>query len=116
MENQNNEIDLVSELKNFNDSMLSFCNNAMLPFIKTLRTEMEKLKMAVQGLKEENRQLSKSVESLRKEKQQLSSTVDDLQAGRRKFESSCVLLGSENKALEKNVEKLHEMNLERNRY
>lgn len=116
MENQNNEIDLVSELKKFNDSMLSFCNNAMLPFLKSLNTEMKQLKMTVRELQEENRQLSKSVERLREEKQRLGSKVEDLQVERRKFEGSCVLLGSENKALEKNVEKLHEMNLERGRY
>ena len=116
MENQNNEIDLASELKKFNDSMLSFCNNAMLPFIKTLNTEMKQLKMIVRELQEENRQLSKSVERLREEKQRIGSKVEDLQVERRKFEGSCVLLGSENKALEKNIEKIKEMNFERNRY
>lgn len=116
MENQNNEIDLVSELKKFNDSMLSFCNNAMLPFIKTLKTEMKQLKMAVQGLKEANHQLSRTINRLEEENHRLSSKVEDLQDERRKFEGSCVLLGSENKALEKNIEKIKEMNFERNRY
>ncbi len=108
MENQNNEIDLASELKKFNDSML--------PFLKSLNTEMKQLKMAVQGLKEVNHQLSRTINHLEEENHRLRSKVDDLQVERRKFEGSCVLLGSENKALEKNVEKLHEMNLERGRY
>ena len=116
MENQNNEIDLASELKKFNDSMLSFCNNAMLPFLKSLNTEMKQLKMAVQGLKEVNHQLSRTINHLEEENHRLRSKVDDLQVERRKFEDSCVLLGSENKALEKNVGKLNEMNFERNRY
>ena len=108
MENQNNEIDLASELKKFNDSML--------PFLKSLDAEMKQLKMTVQGLQEENHRLSKSVEKLREEKQQLSSEIDVLQNERRKFDGSCILLGAENKALEKNVGKLHEMNFERGRY
>ena len=108
MENQNNEIDLASELKKFNDSML--------PFLKSLDAELKHLKMTVQGLQEENNRLSKSVEKLREEKQRLGSKVEDLQVERRKFEGSCVLLGSENKALEKNIEKIKEMNFERNRY
>lgn len=108
MENQNNEIDLASELKKFNDSML--------PFLKSLDAELKHLKMTVQGLQEENNRLSKSVEKLREEKQQLSSEIDVLQNERRKFDGSCVLLGAENKALENNVGKIHEMNFERNRY
>lgn len=108
MENQNNEIDLASELKKF--------NNSILPFLKSLDTEMKQLKMTVQGLKEANHQLSRTINRLEEENHRLRNRVDDLQVVRRKFESSCVLLGGENKALEQNVGKLHEINLERNRY
>lgn len=108
MENQNNEIDLASELKKF--------NNSMLPFLKSLEAEMKQLKMTVQGLKEANHLLSRTINRLEEENHRLSSEVEGLQVERRKFEGSCVLLGSENKALEKNVGKLNEMNFERNRY
>ena len=108
MDKQNNEIDLASELKKFNDSML--------PFLKSLDAEMKQLKMTVQKLQETNHQLSRTINRLEEENHRLRSKVDDLQVERRKFDGSCILLGAENKALEKNVGKLHEMNFERNRY
>ena len=108
MDKQNNEIDLASELKKFNDSML--------PFLKSLDAEMKQLKMTVQKLQETNHQLSRTINRLEEEKQQLSSEIDVLQNERRKFDGSCILLGDENKTLERNVGKIHEINLERNRY
>lgn len=135
MDKQNNEIDLASELKKFNDSMLPFLkevkelretvekqkqeNNSFFnEFVTTCLDFMEDFEKKIEELEEKNKMLQDQVGELYEINQRLDRQIDDFKKERNRFEESCILFGEENKNLEQDIEDLRtaKFERERNRY
>ena len=132
---EKDKVDLASELKRFNDTVLPFLketkglketvekqkqeNNSFLnQFVTDCFDFMEDFKKQIEELKEQNKMLQDQVDGLYEINDRLKRQVDDFQEERKRFEESCVLFGEENKNLEQDIEDLRtaKFERERNRY